>query len=46
MNLVNLGPFKQYIPDSEDAVQFALYLQDKPGREHTFLTPIESRVMT
>ncbi|WP_244866507.1 tail fiber assembly protein [Photorhabdus heterorhabditis] len=33
MNLVNLGPFKQYIPDSEDAVQFALYLQDKQGND-------------
>ncbi|WP_434526310.1 tail fiber assembly protein [Photorhabdus asymbiotica] len=33
MNLVNLGPFEQYIPDSENAVQFALYLQDKQGND-------------
>ncbi|EQC00323.1 hypothetical protein [Photorhabdus temperata] len=33
MNLINVGPFEQYIPDSENAIQFALYLQDKQGND-------------
>lgn len=33
MNLINLGPFEKYLPDSENAMQFVLYLQDKQGND-------------
>ncbi|WP_240042212.1 tail fiber assembly protein [Photorhabdus khanii] len=33
MSLINVGPFEQYMPDNENAIQFALYLQDKQGND-------------